>query len=788
MIRAPRLQRFQSPTDILNGRSKSLPTDLWSYKLAGPGGSQYGLDTIFADDTPPPDEANMALWIPVADGQRRDGVGDLLEVGGIDVERHRKNPLCLFDHGKKVDLPIGLFETRDNHRYTFEIDPVTKSAGGWAYFYQGKDLLGVNQGKAYDHALFCEQTFDMACKRLIRGGSIGYQVKAARELQPDYERGTPKGLHLLKILMLEGSLVVLPANMDTVGKLLSDGVCCGKSLSPYLVKSLEQYAPERKAMVTVPLANLPETTVPPAKWKPGLGATVKSVEGEEKAVPLRETGAADTVRRIQEAVQARPPRPPQPPKPPSGFHPIRMGSGLKPRQKELRQKYRTKAVPSVRTIRSGTREASQAAHDRARAKENPPKRITVHLGRGGAEKYPVAQAAPEGRGPKVKDLRAKYSKSVVPAHVARGRILNARAAEMARRRIPSENAIPERDTNSRRSDEIGIERESVPGQPRRRARLPSGPSGYREVTVPEHRISTEINDETINTRRPRHKDQPKKKVVPDEIESDSAFGRRLGIGPALARRDPRRFGPPKDEIQGTPEEIANLPKLKEGATGRSYTREGQKPYTMPPTNVGRGRHGAFAVKVKALRAKYKSGKREYESSGATEYIGTGSRPGQAGPKRPAKQGWKAPGAKEHERGQQPVGEVKPTRHIPVPKTERKKPIMPVASKPAKKPNIPTAAQRKVNAIAHSYRYPRSPEMQEAIRVADRTVGPKVQRQEEHRDTRRRGRIEQHEPIQGNLHWPRKQQGAKSLLDETDDQRAVILELNQKVVALARQLA
>ena len=46
--------------------------------------------------------------------------------------------------------------------------------------------------------------------------------------------------------MLEGSLVVLPANMDTVGKLLRDGVCCGKSLSPYLVKSLEPYAPEKQ--------------------------------------------------------------------------------------------------------------------------------------------------------------------------------------------------------------------------------------------------------------------------------------------------------------------------------------------------------------------------------------------------------------------------------------------------------------------------------------------------------------------------------------------------------------
>ena len=389
MIRAPRLQRFQSPTDILNGRSKSLPTDMWSYKLTGPGGFQYGLDTIFAEDTPPPDEANMALWIPVADGQRRDGVGDLLEVGGIDVERHRKNPLCLFDHGKKVDLPIGLFETRDNHRYTFEIDPVTKSAGGWAYFYQGKDLMGVTQGKSYEHALFCEQTFDMACKRLIRGGSIGYQVKAARELQPDYEHGTPKGLHLLKILMLEGSLVVLPANMDTVGKLLRDGVCCGKSLSPYLVKSLEPYAPERKTMVAVPSAES-KKKIPPAVWEPGVGA--KSVEVKKKAAPPL-TGAAGTVQRTAKAVNGRPPSPPQPPKPPA---PPRVGGTVKSVEgEEIKGFYEDRArKPRKEKISAYDKIAQALKVGDYRHLSTP--RPATGIGR------------PIGSPPRYKDLRAKY--------------------------------------------------------------------------------------------------------------------------------------------------------------------------------------------------------------------------------------------------------------------------------------------------------------------------------------------------------------------------------------------
>src|SRR5690606_24340062 len=63
------------------------------------------------------------------------------------------------------------------------------------------------------------------------------------------EKGTPKGLHLLKTLLLEVSAVVLPANQDTVAKALSLPQVCGKPMSPMLVKSLAPYAPPRKAMM-----------------------------------------------------------------------------------------------------------------------------------------------------------------------------------------------------------------------------------------------------------------------------------------------------------------------------------------------------------------------------------------------------------------------------------------------------------------------------------------------------------------------------------------------------------
>lgn len=230
---------------ILETRTKRLPN--WSYKLA-PSNS-YGMDVAFSEQLDI-DEGNMSVWIPFADGNRRDGVGDLLEVTGINTERHRANPIVLFDHGKQVTLPVALAEDRNTKAYTVVIDPVSRSAKANAFFYQGKGLQGVEGDKEYDHALFCQQLFDLICKGYVRAGSIGYQVINAREMPPDFERGTPKGLHLLAVKMLEVSAVVLPANGDTVRKALDLPSICGKPISPILVKSLSPYLPEITRTVT----------------------------------------------------------------------------------------------------------------------------------------------------------------------------------------------------------------------------------------------------------------------------------------------------------------------------------------------------------------------------------------------------------------------------------------------------------------------------------------------------------------------------------------------------------
>ena len=232
---------------VLDQRTRQLPG--YSYKVAT---SQYGLDVAFTDQLDV-DEKRMAVRILFADGNRRDGVGDLLEVTGIRTERHRRNPIVLFDHGKQVQLPIGLAEDPQTKAYTVEVDPVSKTAWANSFFYQGSSLEGLggrlSPGNEFEHALFCEQLFDLIVKRFVRAGSIGYQVVKGYQLPPDFERGTPKGLHLIETLMLELSAVVLPANGDTVRKALSLPEVCGKKLSPLLVKSLEPYAAPKRVQL-----------------------------------------------------------------------------------------------------------------------------------------------------------------------------------------------------------------------------------------------------------------------------------------------------------------------------------------------------------------------------------------------------------------------------------------------------------------------------------------------------------------------------------------------------------
>lgn len=256
-----------------------------SYKTNGY--SPFGMAVSFPEEMEV-NEKDMCLWIPIADGGRKDDVGDRIDVAGIRTERHVKNPIMLFDHGKNVQLPIGMAAVWDPsvckydlNKYTYKCDPATQKAGALTYFWQGKgSMSGPDRDRQKDHAIFCEQLFHMAATRLLNSGSIGYKVIHAKNLQPDYDSGSPAGLYLQSVWLLEGSLVVLPANMDTVRKALSLPKVCGKPLSPYLIKSLTPYAGEKKAQMgyegkaklPIPHGDLSKTDVPPPRWKPGVGA------------------------------------------------------------------------------------------------------------------------------------------------------------------------------------------------------------------------------------------------------------------------------------------------------------------------------------------------------------------------------------------------------------------------------------------------------------------------------------------------------------------------------------
>lgn len=255
---------MKSLHSLIQKRGKNMPKG-FAYQI-GEDKGKFGMDVVMAG-SPRIDESRMAAFIPYADGNARDGVGDLLEISGIDHTRHQQNPIVLYDHGKEVTLPVGTSEDPSTGAYLIESDPVAKTEGGWCFFYQGKGFgtmfpsngeTGRAKGDNYDHALFCEQLFDLMAKKLIRGGSLGYTITEGQEIPPDYFRGTPQGLHLKRVKMLEFSAVVLPCNQDTVAKSLSldkhilgmrdtarqilslRGVR-GKRLSPYLIKSLSPW-------------------------------------------------------------------------------------------------------------------------------------------------------------------------------------------------------------------------------------------------------------------------------------------------------------------------------------------------------------------------------------------------------------------------------------------------------------------------------------------------------------------------------------------------------------------
>lgn len=151
------------------------------------------------------DERNMMVRCKWADGNRKDGVGDVTEIAGIICDRHRANPAVFFNHAKEIVLPIAKTED-EKGQYTVFLDPVAREAWADIYFYQGSGA----------HAKASAEIFDMVVKGFLRGTSFAYQILRAVDMPYEYSTMTPQGKHLLSVMMTEISIVPLPCNADTV--------------------------------------------------------------------------------------------------------------------------------------------------------------------------------------------------------------------------------------------------------------------------------------------------------------------------------------------------------------------------------------------------------------------------------------------------------------------------------------------------------------------------------------------------------------------------------------------
>lgn len=189
-----------------------------------------------------------------------DRVGDVLEVGGIVTDYHRRNPIALWNHGKELSIPIGVTETPEK-AYTVEIDEEAGEARCTTFFSQ--------------RLLEAEQIYQLIDEGIIRAMSIGYRPLKAKRLQAQQGTIQKSGLHLEQVELLEVSYVGVPANGDAVRACLDRSQVCGKSLSPLIRQALTPLLPAKKTIVrggfdmkAVTKADPAEETPPPSTDTP----------------------------------------------------------------------------------------------------------------------------------------------------------------------------------------------------------------------------------------------------------------------------------------------------------------------------------------------------------------------------------------------------------------------------------------------------------------------------------------------------------------------------------------
>lgn len=225
--------KITSPNDILEARYKALDEIARKYAVQRVGrgwairtkGARTEVEGI--------DRTKMCVPCTITT-QDEDRSRDIVVTAGIDLAKHKTNPVVLWNHGAETLLPIGKSED-EGGAYTVSLHK--GKARAVTYFSQKSQLA--------------EQVFSLVEEGILRGVSIGFTL-APDGVEKRQDRGTSQGwpgLLISRCEMFEYSHVTVPDNPHALADKVGKGTLCGRPIEETLRKSLLCHLPELREMV-----------------------------------------------------------------------------------------------------------------------------------------------------------------------------------------------------------------------------------------------------------------------------------------------------------------------------------------------------------------------------------------------------------------------------------------------------------------------------------------------------------------------------------------------------------
>lgn len=177
-------------------------------------------------DTPLIDRGKMAAPCTITT-QDEDRQGDVVRTRGLDLAGHRANPVVLYNHGAEGGLPVG--KAQDDAG-AYSVTPEDGRVRSVTYF--------------TNKHLFSEQVFQLVEEGVLRGVSIGFLVKSAKQ------RDGLWGLDIVASELLEYSHTPVPQNPEALVDRVGKGVLAGRPIEPSLLKSFTPWLPPPREIVT----------------------------------------------------------------------------------------------------------------------------------------------------------------------------------------------------------------------------------------------------------------------------------------------------------------------------------------------------------------------------------------------------------------------------------------------------------------------------------------------------------------------------------------------------------